>query len=314
MCGWRNKGNLTQTSPPPLSSADVPSHNARHIFYHHSYTLPIFQPGTLHRSSLFDATTNAPSVEAAGGSPSAFANFRPAMSGTHELPFALPLPITHFPRGPFRSAHGSIRYILIASLKLYFPSTGKKSIAHFYRHVTVYPFLEIDRVLRNFEHPLEAGKQAKLGWSWAGTAGKVELSVRAARGIWIAGQQCWVDVGIRNDGAKKVSTSHEMKGGRRSTTKSRPPSQVKTLTVQLLSVTTFFHPAPHLAITSDSDAVQTSSKRKLISESILEAGQSGGRGLITGKGWWKGCEPKSSGSWGCSVLLPVSCPLRACLT
>lgn len=55
----------------------------------------------------------------------------------------------------------------------------------------------------------------------------------------------------------------------------------------------------------DVDACQTSTTRRLVSESTLEEGQKGGRGLITGKGWWKGCESGERGQWGCSVLIPV---------
>ncbi|KAL7408936.1 hypothetical protein BDY24DRAFT_246377 [Mrakia frigida] len=264
---------------------DLPSHNSRHIFYHHSHTLPLFQPNTTHRSSLFDASPSSPNPT------STTPDFRLAVSGTHDVPFFLPLPITNFPRGPFRSSQGSIKYILIASLKLFFPTTGKKSIAHFYRHVTIYPFLDVDRVLRNFEGAVEVEreKRASGNWGW-GEKGKVELKVKSARGVWVAGQQCWLDVGVRNEGGKKINR----------------------LDIVLYQITTFYHPVPHLNMGScigadaDTDAVQTASRRKKISETFLEAGQNGGRGYITGKGWWKGCEPKRSGSWGCGIQIPVS--------
>ena len=188
-----------------LCLADLPSHNSRHIFYHHSHMLPLFLPNTAHRSSLFDSSPVPEDPSAVNPS----ADFRLAVAGHHDVPFSLPLPITNFPRGPFRSSQGSIKYILIASLKLFFPTTGKKSIAHFYRHVTIYPFLDVDRVLRNFEAPLEVERQKKVGggWTW-GKVGKTEMTVKSARAVWVAGQQCWLDIGIRNDGVKKVSRTH----------------------------------------------------------------------------------------------------------
>lgn len=150
---------------------------------------------------MFDASPVAEDPSSVNPS----ADFRLAVAGHHDVPFSLPLPITNFPRGPFRSSQGSIKYILIASLKLFFPTTGKKSIAHFYRHVTIYPFLDVDRVLRNFEAPLEVEREKKVGgaWTW-GKVGKTEMTVKSARPIWVAGQQCWLDIAIRNDGVKKV--------------------------------------------------------------------------------------------------------------
>lgn len=179
-----------------LLTTDLPSHNARHIFYHHSHCLPVFHPASLRQTSLFEYHGSQ--------EPSPLLGYRLALAGSHSLSFDLPLPLSNFPRGPFRSSRGAIKYILIASLKLFFPATGKKSIAHFYRHITVYPFLEIDKVLLNYGDPIEVSRESKLGWKWAGGEGRVGLNVKAARKIWVAGQQCWIDVAIRNESSKKA--------------------------------------------------------------------------------------------------------------
>jgi hypothetical protein len=69
--------------------------------------------------------------------------------------------------------------------------------------VTVYPFLEMGKVLRNWEAPIEARKEEKMG-GFLGGNGQVEMRVRAARKTWVAGQQVWVDVSLRNESSKKV--------------------------------------------------------------------------------------------------------------
>lgn len=54
---------------------------------------------------------------------------------------------------------------------------------------------------------MEVRREKKTGGVLFGEKGRVELKVQSARGTWVAGQQCWLDVGIRNEGGKKVSLS-----------------------------------------------------------------------------------------------------------
>lgn len=163
---------------------DVPSHEGRHIFYHHSATLPLFALGSTHRSSLFAPTPGT---------------HHPSNAGAHPVPFHLPLPLTDFPRGPHRSSSSAIRYILIASLSLFFPFTGKSSIAHFYRNVTVYPKIDPARVLGG------AGGAVENARSFGSPGGKgVELGVKVGKAVWVAGMSCWVDISMYNGTSKKV--------------------------------------------------------------------------------------------------------------
>lgn len=162
---------------------DVPSHNGRHIFYHHSATLPLFMPGAQHRSSLFTPTPGT---------------HHPSNVGSHPVPFHLPLPLTDFPRGPHRSSSSSIRYILVASISLFFPLTGTSSIAHFYRNVVVFPKIDPARVLGT-------GAVVESARSFGTPGGKgVELGVKLGKSVWVAGMSCWVDISMYNGTNKKV--------------------------------------------------------------------------------------------------------------
>jgi hypothetical protein len=166
---------------------DVPSHAGRHIFYHHSATLPVFTPGgtNLHRSSLFTATPGT---------------HHPSNPGSHPIPFHLPLPLTDFPRGPHRSASSAIRYILIGSLSLFFPFTGQSSIAHFYRNIVIYPRIDPARVLGS-----AGGNAVENARSFGNPGGRgVELGVKVGKAVWVAGMSCWVDISMYNGTSKKV--------------------------------------------------------------------------------------------------------------
>lgn len=68
--------------------------------------------------------------------------------------------------------------------------------------------------LRNSDTGIEVVKDGKLGWSW-GESGKTELKVKLPRATWVAGQNLWVDVGIMNDGSKKVSVGDLSTAARR---------------------------------------------------------------------------------------------------
>ncbi|RSH86010.1 uncharacterized protein EHS24_004207 [Apiotrichum porosum] len=97
--------------------------NSRHIFYQHQYPLPAFQESRNVGPSM-SLFADAPDEE----------GFCLAREGTHAVPFACPLPIGGGAKGSYTSptAKGpNIRYVVVGSVKLHIPKTGKRAIAHF---------------------------------------------------------------------------------------------------------------------------------------------------------------------------------------
>lgn len=133
--------------------------------------------------------------------------FRLAAPGAHSIPFCFPLPPAAGAKGTFTPAHRggpSVRYVLVASLKLLAPATRKRSIAHFYRPIVLLPRLDPARALAPSTAPLEAATEKGLGWSLAGDRGAVRLRVAMGRATWVSGQRLWCHVGIRNGSLRKV--------------------------------------------------------------------------------------------------------------
>lgn len=102
----------------------------------------------------------------------------------------------------------SVRYVVVGSVKLHLTSTGKRSIAHFYRPIVVLPYLNPTVVLAPSPEPVEAIIEKGLGWSLTGEKGRVELSVALGRRIWVSGQRVWCEVGIKNDSNRKVNCAN----------------------------------------------------------------------------------------------------------
>lgn len=176
------------------------SNQSRHIFYHHSHTPPVFvhppdQHGRGPRTSLF---ASGPDSE----------GFHAASEGTHFIPFSMRLPLRGGAKGAFTSPANpkgpAVRYVVVGSVKLVDPATGKRSIAHFYRPIVVLPYLNPGIVLAPSEETVEVVERRGLGWSLGGAKGSVELRIALGRSIWVAGQRVWCEVGVRNDSSKKV--------------------------------------------------------------------------------------------------------------
>lgn len=100
-----------------------------------------------------------------------------------------------------------MRYVVVASVKIHVPATGKRSIAHFYRSIVVLPYMDPALVLMPSMEPIESYVSQGLGWNLGGERGKVEVRVALGRRIWVSGQRLWCEVGIRNDSSKKVKPS-----------------------------------------------------------------------------------------------------------
>lgn len=139
-----------------------------------------------------------------------------AAEGSHNLAFNLRLPMNAGAKGsydPPTNKGPCVKYVVVGSVKIHIPQTGKRSIAHFYRTISILPFLDPGRVLAPHPEPVEARIQKGLGWSLGGEKGKVDLRVALGRKTWISGQKLWCEVGIINNSAKKASSLGCMSGG-----------------------------------------------------------------------------------------------------
>lgn len=167
----------------------------RHIFFQHQYPLPVFQnhEDSLHTSLFADDADEE--------------GFHLAVDGTHAIPFSCPLPVGGGAKGSFTSAHPkgpNVRYVVVGSIKLHLPKTGKRAIAHFYRPLVVLPYHNPAAVLSPALEPIVEYVENGLGWSISGEKGRVFIQVALGRRIWVAGQRVWCEIGVRNDSNKKV--------------------------------------------------------------------------------------------------------------
>jgi hypothetical protein len=127
-------------------------------------------------------------------------------------------------------------------------------------------------------------------------SGKVKLSASLHRSIWVAGQSCYVDIKVANEGSKKV----------------------KSLTLSLTRTTTAFRPRPYLTAGTgrdgedpvqadvDADACQTQTIRKKVAEETLEMGKKSTKGSVTAKGMWMGVDKGEDVEFCHFLALPVS--------
>ena len=111
------------------------------------------------------------------------------------------IPVGKGAKGSHKSKQGVVKYIVIGSVKLKSHVGTDRSIAHFYRHVDVYPYFNPSIILAPSAKALivEASKALFMGGS-----GKVSLSASLHRLTWVAGQRCYVDVRVKNGASKKV--------------------------------------------------------------------------------------------------------------
>jgi hypothetical protein len=183
----------------PYTNADTVSveisPTSRHIFYHHPHPLPLFDPtNPTTSSSLFASPPNSES-------------YHLASPGSHSIPFSFRLPLGLGAKGSFTSPSPrgpSIRYVVVASLKIHIPESNKRSIAHFYRSIVVLPYLNPGVVLAPSEERVEARVEKGLGWSLVGEKGTVGVKVGMGRRVWVSGQRAWFEVDIKNESTRKV--------------------------------------------------------------------------------------------------------------
>ncbi|PCH33884.1 E set domain-containing protein, partial [Wolfiporia cocos MD-104 SS10] len=250
----------------------IPSEADRHTFYQCASPLSAIATGL---DRLYEL-------------PSDTDGFAQAIEGVHILPFAMRLPAD----GKFGAAKGitsvhsgvAVQYIAMVSVKVKCSKTGRRSIAHFYRHCEVWPRINPSVVLVPAPRPLQAA--TSKGLSVLSSNSKVKLTALVHRLTWVAGQRCYVNVHVVNETKKTV----------------------KSLTLTLVRTTTLFRPKPFLdagqARTADPDACQTNTMHKVVAESILEMAHRGTKGHASAKGWWTGVAPGQELSFSHYILIP----------
>lgn len=135
------------------------------------------------------------------------------------------LPVGKGAKGSWRGKAGVVKYIVIglvaisakiygislltnlactlhSSIKLKSHVGLDRSIAHFYRHIDVYPYLNPSIILAPATKPLHAETSKAL---FMGGNGKVHLKASLHRSTWVAGQRCYANLHVRNEASKKVS-------------------------------------------------------------------------------------------------------------
>ncbi|KAJ8523311.1 hypothetical protein ONZ45_g187 [Pleurotus djamor] len=252
----------------------VSNESTRHMFYQHAAQLSDISAGT----------------EAMYGSRLDDEGFALAREGDYSLRFSMGLPLD----GAFGQSKGTlvlnsalaVRYIIMISIKVKDICTGKRSIAHFYRHCSVWPRLNPSQILAPDPTPLcsSSSKGFLLGGS-----GKVELLASIHRTHWVAGQRCFVRICLINNTSKAI----------------------KRLGLSLVRSVVVFVPDPSLDTSKyhsndiDPDACQTSTSQKQVAESSLEMGGIGSKGHASAKGWWTGVPAGERCTLMHSVLLPA---------
>ncbi|WVR03657.1 hypothetical protein IAU60_000652 [Kwoniella sp. DSM 27419] len=276
------------------------STSSRHIFYHQPHPLPVFDPSIQHNlsSSLF---ASGPDSD----------GYRLAAEGTHSIPFRMRLPLGGGAKGTYTPPNGKgacVRYVVVGSVKIHVPSTGKRSIAHFYRSIVVLPYLNPSLVLAPSQEPVEGYVERGLGWNLTGEKGRVELRVALGRRFWVSGQRLWCEVAVRNDSNRKIKTLNLALLQTVQVFTPQPVLDTADLPTRLMKSRRTINNCTGVAAipgTPDLDACQTTTHRKKISEESIEADFTGhGAGRVTGKGWWTGVDSGESGHWDMSLLVP----------
>uniref|UniRef100_V5GFC3 Arrestin C-terminal-like domain-containing protein n=1 Tax=Kalmanozyma brasiliensis (strain GHG001) TaxID=1365824 RepID=V5GFC3_KALBG len=265
--------------------------DTRHIFYHHASLIDgDSSRDNVHRhgSPTFASPETAafPALPCYAGAPDA-EGYAVGKIGIHSIPFSLDLPIAKGAKGSYRCKHAVVRYIVIGSVKLKSTSGADRSIAHFYRHIDVYPYFNPAVILSKAVQPIQASSSKGL---FLGGSGKVHLMASLHRSTWVAGQRLYVNIAIQNDTSKKING----------------------MSLSLMRTVTLYKPRPELELDGhrarkdiDPDACQTSTNRKKIAEEQLEMGQKGSKGAVTARGWWVGVEPGQRVESSHHMLIPA---------
>jgi hypothetical protein len=178
----------------------------------------------------------------------------------------------------------TLRSLAHRSIKVRSQDGSNPSIAHFYRPVTVYPYLDRTKILAPSNVPVQASEDKSL---FLGGSGKVTLKASLHRSDWAAGQLCYVAVSIHNQTSKKL----------------------KSLALTLVQRTTVYNPPG----TKDKLEEEMQSFKKKVAENLFEVGKKGASGEVTARGMWLGVEKSSQADFMPSIVLPVSSLTRRVL-
>ncbi|KAM5530599.1 hypothetical protein V8D89_015717, partial [Ganoderma adspersum] len=238
------------------------------------------------RASALSAVTDA--LARIYDSPPDAEGFSRAMEGVHILPFAMHLSEDE----TFGSAKGTVnihsgaalRYIAMISVKVKDSQTLKRSIAHFYRDCEVWPRLNLNVMLATPSRPIQASSAKCL--SVIGGGGQLRLTAMLHRSTWIAGQRCYVRLGLSND-TKRI---------------------VRTVALTLIRTTTLFKYQPVAesdgSQSPEEEACQTIVSQKVVAESCLEKSHSASKHHASTDGWWAGVRGGEDVCFAHHVLIP----------
>ncbi|KAF9535673.1 hypothetical protein CPB83DRAFT_913135 [Crepidotus variabilis] len=213
--------------------------------------------------------------------------FARTAEGLYTLPFSLPLPLSSgfgTAKGKLYNLSGhSMRYIIMVSIRIKDSSSNRKSIAHFYRDCTIWPRLDPSVVLSPASIHIEARTPPEIGDY------KPYVTLTLHRLYWVAGQRCFVQIQVINNSKKTL----------------------KSATLEVFQTTSIFKRGLHLEsrqqdkVDLTSNACQTTTSSKKVSESILTACQSGTKGHASARGWWCGVPPGEMHTFTHSILIPA---------
>jgi hypothetical protein len=172
--------------------------DARHVFYHHSVNIEHVPSSS---SSDKQQQQNTKVLPCYASEPDS-EGFCKGKTGNHSFPFEMHLPVGKGAKGSWKGKAGVVKYIVIGSIKLKSHVGSDRSIAHFYRHVDVFPYLNPSIVLAPAISPLRAETSKAL---FMGGSGKVYLKASLHRPTWVAGQRCYASLHVKNEASKKVS-------------------------------------------------------------------------------------------------------------
>lgn len=203
---------LTQPKVRVVGFEELLNDDTRHIFYHYATVIDGSpkvgsggsRPYVLHGSPTLSPEADNRQQLACFASAPDTEGYCVAKEGQHSIPFALELPVGKGAKGVYRGKHALVRYIVIGSVKLKNADGTNRSIAHFYRHIELYPYLNPAVVLSTSPRPIIARASKGL---FLGGAGKVHLCASLHRNTWVAGQRLYVNIRIDNETNKKVRLS-----------------------------------------------------------------------------------------------------------
>lgn len=172
-------------------------------------------------------------------------------------------------------------------MKLKNKEGSARSIAHFYRDIDVFPYLNPAVTLASALKPISNTQSKNM---FLGGSGKVDLTASIHRMNWVAGQRCYVDISVKNSSAKKI----------------------KSLVITIVRTTTVFRPietaqAAKEGIAKQSEeACQSNTTKKKVAEATLEVGKKAAKGDVTAKGMWLGVDQDEEASFSHFIHVPVS--------